>query len=360
MKKRKSKKKLTILIVTYNRPKEVLKKINFWKDYSFNVLIIDGSKKRLELKKNYTNIKYFHKNEFQYYKRVFYIAKKIKTDYVKLESDDDYFSPEALTKSINFLDKEKSFSAVTGKCGIYSSFRNEVFINSIFNNQKSLLHKNSYKRLKEYFFNYSPALFYSVMRREVFENNIKVLKKSIINYGPEYEKFSEIHLPLSICLSGKVKVIDFLFWIRKDDDIRSRVPFKTIKNIESAAGDYSEMFKDFYNKLNTKYFDKFIINLIKYNVKKNINYISEKNLKLIINNYYLKCYKETINKQKYFFLSNFKKILFLFLPSYIKKMIRFSLRINGPSIDEILFSNEKVNYKFISKEMKKFMHFLTY
>ena len=45
MKKLKSEKKLTILIVTYNRPKEVLKKINFWKDYNFNVLIIDGSKK---------------------------------------------------------------------------------------------------------------------------------------------------------------------------------------------------------------------------------------------------------------------------------------------------------------------------
>ena len=165
---------------------------DFWKDYNFNVLIIDGSKKRLKLKKNYKNIKYFHKNEFQYYKRVFYIVKKAKTDYIKLESDDDYFSPEALTKSINFLDKYRSFSAVTGKCGIYSSFRKEVFINSIFNNHKSLLQKDSYKRLKEYFSNYSPALFYSVMRREVFENNIKVLKKSIIYYGSEYEKFSEI------------------------------------------------------------------------------------------------------------------------------------------------------------------------
>ena len=292
--------------------------------------------------------------------KVFYIVKKAKTDYIKLESDDDYFSPEALTKSINFLDKYRSFSAVTGKCGIYSSFRKEVFINSIFNNHKSLLQKDSYKRLKEYFSNYSPALFYSVMRREVFENNIKVLKKSIIYYGSEYEKFSEIHLPLSICLSGKVKVIDYLFWIRKDDDIRLRVPFKSIKKIESTSGDYSEMFKDFYNKLNTKYFDKFILSLIKYNVKKKLNYISKKNLNLIIHNYYLKCYISTINKQRFYILSNLKKISTLFLPSQIKKLIRFYLRINGPSIDEILYFNRKLNYKFVSKEMKKFKEFLTY
>ena len=92
---------------------------------------------------------------------------------------------------------------MTEKCGIYSSFRKEVFINSIFNNHKSLLQKDSYKRLKEYFSNYSPALFYSVMRERGFENNIKVLKKSIIYYGSEYEKFSEIHLPLSIACPEK-------------------------------------------------------------------------------------------------------------------------------------------------------------
>ena len=78
---------------------------------------------------------------------------------------------------------------MTGKCGIYSSFRKEVFINSIFNNHKSLLQKDSYKRLKEYFSNYSPALFYSVMRREVFENNIKVLKKVLFIMDQNMKNF---------------------------------------------------------------------------------------------------------------------------------------------------------------------------
>jgi glycosyltransferase domain-containing protein len=358
MKNKNFSKKLTILIVTYNRPQEVLKKINFWKDHDFKICIIDGSKKKLKLDKNYRNIKYFHQNEFQYYKRVFYMAKKISTKYIKLESDDDYFSPTALTKSIEFLEKQKSFSAVSGKCGIYSSYKKQTYINSIFNNQKSLLQKNSFKRLQQYFLSYSPALFYSVMRREVFQNNIRVLKQSIKEYGLDYEKFSEIHLPLSICLSGKVKVINYLYWIRKDDDISLRVPFKSIKKIESIPGDYTKMFEDFYKKVNSNYFDKFISNLIKFNTKKNVNFISNQNLKLIIYNYYTNTYRTTINRKNFKILNKIKKLFFLILPNKIKKIIRFHLRINGPSIDDILSNKTKLNYKFVSNEMKKFKFFL--
>ena len=110
MKNSKNQNNLTIIIATYNRQSEVLKKIKFWQKYNFNIIIIDGCKKKLEFKSNNKKIRYFHRDEFQYNKRIIFASSKIKTKYVKLESDDDYFLHDALIKSINFLEKKKLFS----------------------------------------------------------------------------------------------------------------------------------------------------------------------------------------------------------------------------------------------------------
>jgi glycosyltransferase domain-containing protein len=359
---KKNQNKLTIIIATYNRQSEVLKKIEFWKKYNFNIIIIDGSKKKFKFKfksKN-GNIRHYHKDEFQYNKRIIHIANKIKTKYVKLESDDDYFLPSTLIKSINFLEKEKSFSAVFGKCGIYSSFKNKVYINTIFSHHKSIIDSSSADRLRKFFSNYSPALYYSVMRKEVFLKNIKVLKSSIFHYGSEYEKFAEIHLPISICLNGKIKVLNDMFWIRKDDDIKNRIPFKTIKKIEADPGDYSQMFKDFYKKIKTNYFKKFFTNLIKYNKKKISSSISLEELKSIIDEYYKNCYHKAIQKEKYTYFDIMKKLIFFIIPSDLKKFIRFSLGINGLNINEIVIYKNRLNYNFKDKDMKNLKKFLIY
>ncbi len=344
--------KLTIIIATYNRQSEILKKIEFWKKYNFNIIIIDGSKKKLKLKLNNKKIKYFHKNEFQYHKRLIFVSRKINTKYVKLESDDDYFLPDSLLKSINFLEKEKDYSAVFGRCGIYSSYKNDVYINTIFNHHKSLTDNSSADRLRKYFLNYSPALYYSVTRKEVFLRNINVLKQSILNYGNEYEKFAEIHLPISICLNGKIKVLNNMFWIRKDDDIKNRVPFNTIKKIEKKPGDYSIMFKDFYKKIKRNYFKIFILNLLKYNKSRFYPPITFQDLKFVIDEYYIKCNFKVIQRERFQFFIYIKKIIFFILPTSLKKFIRFNLGINGLNIDKIIEYKNQMNYSFIYKDLK--------
>ncbi len=352
MKNSKNQNKLTIIIATYNRQSEVLKKIKFWQKYNFNIIIIDGCKKKLEFKSNNKKIRYFHRDEFQYNKRIIFASSKIKTKYVKLESDDDYFLPDALIKSINFLEKKKNYSAVFGKCGIYSTFQNKVYINSIFNHHRSLTSNSTADRLRKFFSNYSPALYYSITRKEIFLKNIKVLKSTMFSYGNEYEKFSEIHLPISICLNGKIKVLKSMFWIRKDDDIKNRIPFETIKKIETAPGDYSQMFKDFNNKIKKNYFKKFITNLIKYNKHKFYSVISFDELKSVLDKYYIDCNYKVTKRDKYKYLEKIKKIIFFIIPSYLKKLIRFSLGINGLNIDNIIIYKNKMKYSFKENDMK--------
>lgn len=174
----------------------------------------------------------------------------------------------------------------------------------------------------------------------------------MFSYGNEYEKFSEIHLPISICLNGKIKVLKSMFWIRKDDDIKNRIPFETIKKIETAPGDYSQMFKDFNNKIKKNYFKKFITNLIKYNKHKFYSVISFDELKSVLDKYYIDCNYKVTKRDKYKYLEKIKKIIFFIIPSYLKKLIRFSLGINGLNIDNIIIYKNKMKYSFKENDMK--------
>ena len=67
------------------------------------------------------------------------------------------------------------------------------------------------------------------MRTSVFKKNVALWKKSKKIYGQKFQRFAEIHLPLTLLLNGKIKVINKLFWIRKDDDIKNRVEFTSNK-----------------------------------------------------------------------------------------------------------------------------------
>jgi len=117
--------KLTILIPTYKRHKELTKKIKYLMNFDFKVLIIDGSPKQLSTKfiGKSKNISYFHLPVENRYDRIFFAIKKIKTKYVKLEADNDYYLPSSLNKSVDYLEKNKNYSAVIGKCGLYSEYK---------------------------------------------------------------------------------------------------------------------------------------------------------------------------------------------------------------------------------------------
>ena len=95
---------LTIIILTFNRHTEIIKKIKFWNKYNFKIFIVDGSKKKINSNIKFENhIKYFHLPNKSYHERIFFVQKKVKTNFVKFESDDDYFYPHTLFKCLDFL-----------------------------------------------------------------------------------------------------------------------------------------------------------------------------------------------------------------------------------------------------------------
>ncbi len=327
----KKKNNLTILILSFERQEELKKKIKYWANINFNnfkVLIIDGSSKPLKEKIINKKILYLHYKSRDYHERVFYALKFIKTDYFKLESDDDYFLPSSLRIAIKFLNKNKSYSAVYGEAGIYSVYDNKLYINHLFKDKLKLNSNNLKKRLNSYFLNYNPKLYYSLMRTNLFKKNVDLWKRNKKKYGNKFQRFAEIHLPLTLLMSGKIKILNQIFWIRKDDDIKKRVEFTSNKRLIKNQHIYTNISIWFLKNIKNGYFDFFGKNLCEItNNKKNYNKFI---IHELLNNYYLKSVEKS--KKNFSIKEKFYKFLKEVLPIKLKKFIRFQLKLNGPEL----------------------------
>ncbi len=349
-----AKNKLTILILTFERHEELKKKIKYWSNvynYKFEILIIDGSSKPLKITIKNKNIKYLHYKSRDYHKRIFYGIKYIKTEYFKLEAEDDYFFPSSLNAAIKFLDKNKNYSAAYGDAGIYSVYKNKLFINHIFREELNLNSNDFKKRLIMYFLNYSPKLYYSLMRTHLFKKNVELWKRSRKNYGDKFQRFAEIHLPLILLLSGKVKILNKVFWLRKDDDIQNRVEFTSNKRLLKGSHTYTNISQWFLKNSEKGYFDFFGKNLCIV-TKKNISF---RNFLIyeLLKKYHLKGINNAKINSK--IMNNLIQFIKQILPSKVKKLIRFNLKINGP---EIIRSTElnsyfNLNYKILDLKYLK-------
>lgn len=331
---------LSIIILTFNRPTEIKKKIQFWNKYNFKIFILDGSKKKINSNiKIGKNIKYFHLPTKSYHDRIFYIQQKIKTNFVKFESDDDYFYPSTLYKGIKFLTENESFSACIGSSYIYSCFKNEVYLNKLPFNHHTINHKDPFERIHQSFKNYSPTLYYSIHTKRVFDNSIKVWKNLKKNYKEKFLLFPEIVLPITTCFLGYIKYLPNIYWLRKDDEIINRIEHASVKKFTSSSHSYEKLFKYLTLKLNTNYFDNFIFSF--KNLNKEILELSGKK-KFKKNLIYLYKTKPEIKYSKMNYKLTFlKTFIFAFIPSYIKKRIRFYLNINGQTLKKFISSNKK-------------------
>ena len=126
---------LTIVIPTFNRPLELERAIEYWRDTPVTVHILDGSKKpwfSVGLLPNTNSIRYHHvaqsvgDHPFENYaKRIRLSTELVDTRYSALCSDDDLFAVSGLIYALRSLRDDKS-DVVIGKCAQYL-LRDEIF-----------------------------------------------------------------------------------------------------------------------------------------------------------------------------------------------------------------------------------------
>ena len=212
---------LTIVIYTYNRSFAVDRYLTFLENIpvKLKLIILDSSsnnktQKLLSKKKFNFKIKYKKFNS-----KIFYINKIlkgleiVKTKYVVINPDDDFYLPNELIKCINFLEKNKDYTSARGRSynyDYYHNLENFGFKISKCGQEESVNNNDPYLRIENY--NNSRGAnspLYAVHRTKDLREIYKITNETGCSW-----QLSEI-IPCYISLFfGKMKVIENIYSIR--------------------------------------------------------------------------------------------------------------------------------------------------
>ncbi|MDO8492265.1 MAG: TIGR00180 family glycosyltransferase [bacterium] len=219
----------TVVITTYNRPAYLKRILDYFKanGVGLEFIIIDSSSAKNQVF-NQGTVDFYNNREGVKFTRYSYVEStklwekwsdgmsRVKTKYCVLCAEDDFIVPQAIKKSVNFLENNPDFSVVLGK---YLSFhvrdRNSSSPKFCWQNMyshSSVVSDDAKNRLTDHFINYNPTT-YAVHRasflRTVFYENIKT--------GIDLFLFGELMPSLLTLIHGKMKILDILYSARQED-----------------------------------------------------------------------------------------------------------------------------------------------
>ena len=230
--------KLTIIIPTCNRHQLLKRTIKYWSNYNVNLLILDGSDKRFDdACLNSSKIKYIFDNK-SLSDRLWKYNDYIKTEFVILGCDDEFYLQSALSKSIQFLLDNPDYSCCAGLTAIFSKKTDDQFyIKDYYTKLEniSLEEDSSYERVKKLFSNYVPNSIFSVIRSNIW----KVCSKNVFKNDFGFFAADELMFEFLVLVSGKSKKLKELMQlrngieipVRNTDEDKSRVLNKTIRKL---------------------------------------------------------------------------------------------------------------------------------
>ena len=307
-------KNITIIIASYNKPLELKKKILLYKD-SYPLLILDRSNFSIAnfCKENLNKYsKYLYYPNKTYLERMIIAKKFIKTKYITIQNDDDYYLPNYIEKSINFLDNNRNYSCVGGYIFSFRNFLNNIYLERIQFKMNNVTNLKYQDRVKKVLRTDYANIYHGVMRSSVFKDHADLLKKNLRYYKDHLFWVFHEEMTILIALNGKVKILNQIFCIRNADFPRRIWPEISHQNFQ---GKLLKKFVEGY----LNYWLKNILIKKKINNNKNFNFMKKEFL-----NYLSK--EDKRKKKRYKTIKhNFKLIAFLInlLPIVIRKNIYF-------------------------------------
>ena len=182
---------LTIVIPTYNRPLELERAIEYWRDIPVTVHILDGSEHQnfnVGVLPSTLNISYNHLPLMNsdcdpmrsYIERMRIASNLPTTQFSALCADDDVFLESGLIDMLKLLKTDLSIDALMGRSAYYKSQKNcllwKLALHDI-NNSQDYLSDSIMRRLQNW--NKAPFAYYGVVRTELW--------KVMLNLSFEYQ-----------------------------------------------------------------------------------------------------------------------------------------------------------------------------
>jgi glycosyltransferase domain-containing protein len=307
----------TLLIITQERPALVNNSINYYNNFFSYINVLDSSS-RISGKPK-VNGTYYHCKKKNLIQKVLFGLSKVKTDFVIISSDDDFFLPDSIKSGIDFLSRNDDFVSISGK---YFSFEKFKSINKY-----NLMYKKKYfdlneecaiDRIKTICTKGTSQYTYNLFRT-------KILNKSLINFKFfNQANFLEAAITLGVMLFGKHKFLK-KNWMIRDGSVNTNYHgycgLNSLFNIGSV--NYSYIVKKFLTKyfllinrkkisFNKKFFEFFIRQYFSTILPNNKSLKKIIFLKLLKNIYKFIFYRIFYYRYYIFFSSRERKFINLF------------------------------------------------
>ena len=214
--------KLTLVMPTCRRQDFVLRNIEYWSKTDVKIIILDDSPKSIEneiINKFNKNIKYIHCQK-SYSDRLEIATNEIKTKYVQLICDDEFYIISALESCLDELENDDTLISCNGCClkFNYEKKNNSVYSNIVY---EPLSYKYNYTmisdpidRISNFMENYIPFLMYGIVRSEIWKKAFSIPSKRKFNFFA----YEEYQINIFLSLVGKSKVLRELSWLRSSGE----------------------------------------------------------------------------------------------------------------------------------------------
>jgi glycosyltransferase domain-containing protein len=222
------KENITVIIPTHNfRFNLVQRLLDYYKGFSLQIIIEDGSKKKLK-KRFSENINYFHFPKKDFISRIIHAIEHSRTKYVAINQDDDFLIYSSLIKAKKYLDSNKEYSFISGKIFNFEDYLESTFFKETYSPSSigSIKSKNNFNRLLM-FSNKAPMLVASLFKKkdllkilyryQKFQKKISLEKKDL---------FNELAFSLFMFSEFNYKYLDIVWQLRD----RNVYPFQKKSN----------------------------------------------------------------------------------------------------------------------------------
>ena len=212
-------KELTVVVPSYNRKDCLRRQVDFWGRQKTPVIIVDGSELPLISSDNPTpNITYIHLKE-SLSRRIAHAASIIKTEYVVILPDDEFYVPSALKECVRFLKDNRDYASCKGLC---IGFRKNYWtsnIEGVMDNEGlrgySVTNNTPCDRIIGHMSPYETASIYAVHRSDVFHNIGKLLQ---MDHNYSCAAAMEFQISFVVAWMGKIHILDQLMWLRNREN----------------------------------------------------------------------------------------------------------------------------------------------
>lgn len=207
--------KLTLVILTYQRPEYALRNIRYWSGRGARLLVLDGSPDPLSadaLQGLSDTVEYIH-GHTSLVDRFRIALTLVNTPYTALLGDDEFFLPSALVASIEALEAEPDLVACMGQAiGFGISNPPEVNGFSVYPKHAGyeITSNSPGTRMHAHMGDYACSTIYSVVRTESWKRAFAIF---VAKEFPVYA-IGELQFELAISYFGKSRVIPVLHWLR--------------------------------------------------------------------------------------------------------------------------------------------------